>query len=215
MVGEMLRHLETFVATWIATLVKPYGEVTFEMLPKLGVFVESLAASVDWAIEILAIIQNVLSKTDKVLLKKIIFILWKVNCANLLPALFWLQVEEGLVGVDFEFDHEYLSIHAVIDLEVSQSRLNLVRGHRYDVEAKILLFLFNVRLLFLNLIEKNALDLVSPQVLEEQIVVFDDWLVQSITLYEWEVFLVLFELFLDALITVVGRQRDLNQPICP
>ena len=207
----MLRHFEAFVATRVATLVKPYGEVALEMLAKLGVFVEGLAASVDWTIEILAIIKYILGEANKVLLKKIIFILWEVDCANLLSIFFWLQVEKGLIGVDFEFDHEYLSIHAVIDLEVSKSCLYLIRGHRYDVETKILLFLFDVRLLFLNLIKKYALDLVSPQVLEEQIVVLDDWLVLSIIiLYEWEVFFVLFELFLDTLITVVGCQRDLN-----
>ena len=68
-----------------------------------------------------------------------------------------------------------------------------------------MLFLFDVRLLFLNLIKKYAFDLVSPKVLKEQVIIFNDGLVESITLYEWEVFLVLFELFLDAFVTVVGR----------
>lgn len=185
------------------------------MLAKLRVFMESLAASVHWAIKVLTIIQYVLCKADKVLFKKIRFILREINCAHLLPAFFWLQVQKGLIRVDFEFNHEYLSIHTVVDLEVRQSGLYLVGRHRYDVETQILLFFFDVRLLFLNLIKKYAFDLVPPEVLKEQVVIFDDGLVNSITLYEWEVFLVFFELFLDALITVVGCQRDLNQPICP
>lgn len=114
----MLGHFEAFVATWIATLVKSDREMAFKMLTKLGVFMKSLAASVNRAIKVLAIVQYVLGETDKVLFKKIGFILWEINCANFLPALFWLQVEKGLIGVDFEFDHEYLSIHTVIDLQM-------------------------------------------------------------------------------------------------
>lgn len=114
----MLGHFETFVATRIATLVKSYREVAFKMLAKLRVFMESLAASVHWAIKVLTIIQYVLCKADKVLFKKIRFILREINCAHLLPAFFWLQVQKGLIRVDFEFNHEYLSIHTVVDLEV-------------------------------------------------------------------------------------------------
>lgn len=135
MIGKMLGHFEAFVTTRIATLVKSHREVAFKMLAKLRVFMKSLAASVDRAIEVLAIVQNVLCEADKVLFKKIGFLLWEINCANFLPALFWLQVEKGLIGVDFEFDHEYLSIHTVIDLQMCQCSLYLIRGHRYDVEA--------------------------------------------------------------------------------
>ena len=75
MIGKMLGHFEAFVTTRIATLVKSHREVAFKMLAKLRVFMKSLAASVDRAIEVLAIVQNVLCEADKVLFKKIGFLL--------------------------------------------------------------------------------------------------------------------------------------------
>ena len=60
----MLRHLEALLASLISAFIKPYRQMTLQMLTKLRVFLKSLLAACDWALERRMIIHDTLRKAD-------------------------------------------------------------------------------------------------------------------------------------------------------